>query len=195
MKVTTPYERVTEVNNCRILSLYIQAGIGLGQIPYNLFNQKLTLGVGDKKDLVIQASSQTEATIKWVADNLRLVTTGTCFVAIDEALDEMLGEKPETYMDNDSDSLRAVIYMTRCAFAHNPASPVWQIKTKYRKVFKIKPINFEIDLRQLNGKALDYSHFGGFMYMHELILHSMAIIKKYNEEAITKQGATISTNN
>ncbi len=195
MKAVTPYEKVREVNNCRIFSMYIQTGIGLGIIPYDLFDQKLTLRVGEKKDLVIEASSQTEATINFVADNLRLLTTGTCFVAIDDALDEMLEGKPVIYKDDDLDSLRAIVYMARCAFAHKPASPEWQIKKQqYRKVFKIKSIDFEIDLRELDGKALDYKHFGGLESIHKLILHSMALIKKYNDEAAKNPDAAKTKN-
>lgn len=142
-----------------VFSLYVQAGIKRGAIPRCAFNKELTVKTNGKKDVVIRPPKHEAVDIDGIADNLRVITMGTCFIAFDEALDQVFGKKPETYSDSDIDSLRAIIYMMRCAFAHTPASPKWCIKTKNRRIFSIKEINFVIDFSQLNGKRLSLTCF------------------------------------
>ena len=180
MKTLTPYMKAKAVYDSWIFSLYIQAGIKYGEIPHFIFNKELTIKTNGEIDVKIKPPTQEEPDINGIADNLRVLTMGTCFLAFDEALDKIFGEKPKTYSDNDIDSLRAIIYMMRCAFAHRPASPMWRIKRENRKIFSIKQINFEIDFNQLNGKNLIYEHHGGSQALWHLMEYCMATIKEHS---------------
>jgi len=124
MKTLTPYVKAKAVYDSWIFSLYVQARIKNGKIPRYIFNKELTIKTNGKIDVTIKPPTQGEPDINGVADNLRIITMGTCFIAFDEALNDIFGEKPKTFSDNDIDSLRAIIYMMRCAFAHTPASPM-----------------------------------------------------------------------
>lgn len=61
------------------------------------------------------------------------------------------------------DDLRNLIYMVRCAFSHNMATPIWKASgPNFARKFKLPlETDTEIDLSALNGKAFEYSHIGG----------------------------------
>ncbi|MBI4296050.1 MAG: hypothetical protein HY667_02905, partial [Chloroflexi bacterium] len=115
-----------------------------------------------------------------LADNLRLFLIGTCLIAFDSVLNQVFGAKPGKYSsDNDIHSLRAIIYMMRCAYAHTPTFPTWKIdKTQYKRKFTISEINFEIDFTSLDGKSLAIRDCGGWDGIFRLFRHCIAVIKK-----------------
>lgn len=64
-----------------------------------------------------------------------------------------------------ADELRTLIFMIRCAFAHNPALPLWEARGPEHArtislVLQGSPIS--IDLRRLHGQPFEYEHIGGF---------------------------------
>ena len=63
-----------------------------------------------------------------------------------------------------ADELQTLIYMVRCAFAHNPAMPIWEARGKdYERNLRLELEReaVSIDLVALNGKPFDYEHIGG----------------------------------
>ncbi|GEM_PF-2053675 len=182
MNTLTAYEKARAIYQCWILSLYIQTGINNRNLPHDIFTKKLTIKNNGAVVANINGSSKGTPDMNGTADNLSNITRGTCFLAFDEALDEIYGGKPASYSDNPTDSLRAIIYMMRCAFAHNPGSPEWRIKDpkskkNIKRSFKIEKINFVIDFSQLNGKALDANQHGGFCQLWRLMEYCLDIIK------------------
>jgi hypothetical protein len=96
------------------------------------------------------------------------------WIAIDEAFDKVLGKKnPKN--DSAIDDFRAVIYMFRCAFAHEISEPKWYVKDKtYRRhpyKLSVPPEcscggvdEFCFDFTSLNGqnvKTEAFKHFRG----------------------------------
>ena len=62
------------------------------------------------------------------------------------------------------DELQTLIYMVRCAFAHNPAMPAWEARGQdYERELHVQLGNeaLTIDLAALNGKPFSYKHIGG----------------------------------
>jgi len=106
---------------------------------------------------------------------------GNCFVIIDEALNQLCGEKPQHYSDTDIDALRAIIYMLRCAIAHSPTAPVWKAKGSFYRSFKISEIGYELDGRTLDGRGVEHKDYGGLVGAISLIDHSLKIVKKYSK--------------
>ncbi len=161
-----------------LLSLYVLSGIEQGVIPHSLFNEQLIIKTNGKIVATIKSPENQEVDIDVIADNLKNITLGNCFLAFDEALDQAFGAKPKQYSDSDTDSLRAIIYMMRCAFAHTPSLPKWCIKPKYRKILSLEKIHFLIDFSQLNGKELISEHHGGMFSLLQLMDYCMDEIKK-----------------
>ncbi|MCC9596983.1 MULTISPECIES: hypothetical protein [unclassified Rubrivivax] len=70
-----------------------------------------------------------------------------------------------------ADELHALIYMIRCAFAHNPALPVWEARgNDYARNIHLT-IDSEVlcvDLKTLNGRPFEYEHIGGLANWHKI---------------------------
>jgi hypothetical protein len=112
------------------------------------------------------------------ATNLRLCVLGNCFIVIDEALDGIFGDKPQNYLDTDIDALRAIIYMLRCAIAHNPTAPVWRVKGIYDNDFRIAEIGYELKAKQIDGKPVNHNHYGGLKGATSLINYSLKVVRE-----------------
>jgi hypothetical protein len=89
---------------------------------------------------------------------------GTSAMVLDAAFDAAgLKRRPQSRQPNDE--LRTLVYMVRCAFAHNPALPLWEARgQEHARVLSLlvggTPLS--INLASLHGQAFDYDHIGGF---------------------------------
>ena len=89
---------------------------------------------------------------------------GTSALVLDAAFDVAgLSRRPNSRLP--ADELRNFVYMVRCAFAHNPALPLWKATSKeYARVISVvldgSPIS--IDLQPLHNRPFEYEHIGGF---------------------------------
>jgi hypothetical protein len=173
----SPYQYALSVYDCWILSLYIKMGIWRQVIPDQLFDMKIEIMIGQSRWAIIPNREQRN--MKGVSDNLVRMSQGTCFIAFDEALNNVFGAKSKNFK-NDIDSLRAIIYILRCAFAHTPSTPKWCIKPKYKRVFEIREISFSIDFSNLDGKELQENDHGGLHNLLKLTEYCLSVLR-YNE--------------
>ncbi|GAI22388.1 unnamed protein product, partial [marine sediment metagenome] len=63
--------------------------------------------------------------------------------------------KNEPYQDTDEErrAVRCIVYMYRCAFAHNPIQPRWNVSnTNYDGIFEVPSIGYVLSTRGLDGK-------------------------------------------
>jgi hypothetical protein len=130
----------------------------------------------------ISFPSGTFATVEAVvpaAQALVGVSFGTSAVVLDAAFDVAgLTRKPNSRLPEDE--LRTLVYMVRCAFAHNPALPLWEARGKeYSRTLSL-PLNgatLSVDLHLLHAKPFDYSHIGGFANWLKMRVASEALIR------------------
>ena len=92
---------------------------------------------------------------------------GVCFgvsaIVLDAAFDVAgLKNKPTSRLD--ADELRTLVRMVRCAFAHNPALPVWEALGDYSRhlSFSVGAASVSVNLASLHGQMFKYDHIGGF---------------------------------
>lgn len=124
--------------------------------------------------------------IKAMAHNLCILALGGCFIATDEALVHEFGKfKKRQHTNNMSnlDSLRAIIFQARNAFAHTPTSPKWWFRyLDYARAYHIKDSEFNlelaIDLTGLNHKQFEIDHLGGWTGFNRLITYAMKLLQK-----------------
>ena len=88
----------------------------------------------------------TEATIP-AAQALVGVSFGVSAIVLDAAFD-VAGLKNQPASRLDADELRTLVRMVRCAFAHNPALPVWEARAR-EPVGRVHEI--EVPVRSLPG--------------------------------------------
>ncbi len=117
--------------------------------------------------------------------NLVFSTMGTLAIAVDNALDKTYGTKKPQETDT-INSLRNFFYMLRCAYAHDAMNPTWEIKTKYKRTYKViipvvalqkfkqlKPkTEYEFDFEKLNGEIVEFDYFDRFNGLMCLALYA-----------------------
>ena len=173
-KIYEPYYQITTAKELLLFTLRICDMFEKGEISEEKFNK--TIIVNNVLRINCNWKFNTFADF---ATNLRLCVLGNCFIVIDEALNEVFGNKPKEYSDTDIDALRAIIYMLRCAIAHNPTAPVWNAKGIYARDFKIAEIGYELKAKQLDKKIVKHNHYGGLKGIIPLMDYSLKIVRIY----------------
>jgi hypothetical protein len=95
------------------------------------------------------------------------INVGICFgvsaIALEAAFEAAeIARNPISRDPNDE--LRTLVYMVRCAFAHNPAKPCWEARGDFARNIQLNlgENGLSIDMVALHGNDFDYSHIGGF---------------------------------
>lgn len=110
------------------------------------------------------------------------INVSVCFGASALALDALF-EKAKIRRNPKSqdakDQLRLLVYMVRCAFAHNPAKPCWEVRGDFARKIKLDLGGKElsVDMEALHKKDFDYSHIGGFANWYKIKEMAVRIIK------------------
>jgi hypothetical protein len=175
--ILDPYNRIATAHELLVFCLSLCDALSKAEIDRTILNRSARI-------YGVEVSPKyTSEDIANHTKNLRLCVLGTCFLAVDEALDEVFGKKPRTFSDNDIDSLRAIIYMLRCAIAHGIMIPRWQVKGQYRRKFSIKEIDYEFDATTLDGEILLSRNYGSLPGVVKLLDYAMLVVRRYKEEA------------
>jgi hypothetical protein len=97
------------------------------------------------------------------AENSIRLSVGALFLALDTALEEA-GFKKDPSSQDAFGQLRILIYMCRCAFAHNVLAPHWNVQGQYQRQLKIalSSISLQLDLNKLAGQPFDIHQIGGY---------------------------------
>lgn len=103
------------------------------------------------------------------AENSILLSVGALFLALDTALAEA-GFDCDPEAESLLGQLRILIYMGRCAFAHNVLKPHWEVRGKYRRHLALEDggIKLHIDLNTLADREFDISHIGGYSQLVQI---------------------------
>ena len=97
-----------------------------------------------------------------------------------EAAYEVAGRSRKPTSRLPADELRTLVYMVRCAFAHNPALPLWKARgPQFARVILValQGSTISIDLKSLNDKPFDYEHIGGFANWMKIKTESVALLQ------------------
>lgn len=176
-KISEPYYQVTTAKELLLFTLRICDMLEKGEIVENELNKTIIVNNILRIDCNWKSHTFTD-----FATNLKLCVMGNCFIVIDEALNGIFGDRPQNYSDTDIDALRAIIYMLRCAVAHNPTAPVWNAKGVYCRDFRIAEIRYELRVKQLNNIPVNHSHYGGLKGVISLIDYSLKTVKEYGSK-------------
>ena len=177
--MTRAYERAYTIFQTWIFSSYIRYAADNRQMPESWFspNSKFENFGSDIRLLNRRDLSG------W-SRNLNNLAKGMCFIAFDEALDNMYKPKDQInlakdYLILEHGVLRVIVYMFRNAIAHNPANPVWRIKRTYQSigVLKLSQIGFEINISNLDQKPLNDSQYGGADQLLNLMEYCLLVIE------------------
>lgn len=78
------------------------------------------------------------------------------------------------------DDIGIIVYMVRCAFAHNIADPKWKVKTRFLKQVSLilDGEKISINFEQLNGHQFKYDDIGGLLNWYRIKNAAVSTIKK-----------------
>lgn len=180
-------EEIDEALNILDLTIRLQTGFRVGFISSECFQRKMEVNKDTHSALDNDYFYNKKPILKNRFRNLVLTTIGMVSCALDRALDQKFGNKnPKDH--SEIGSVRNIIYMIRCAFAHDPCNPIWECKSKYTESPYVLTIDksvskriifgenipqalaFEFDFKKLNGMGLSFEHFNaldGFFLLAE----------------------------
>ena len=110
------------------------------------------------------------------------INVGICFgvsaIVLDAAF-EAAKIKCNPNSRDSKDELRTLVYMVRCAFAHNPAKPCWEARGNFARNIQLNlgENDLSIDMVALHGNDFDYSHIGGFANWYKIREKAVRVIK------------------
>jgi hypothetical protein len=168
-----------------VLAYYIKAIIKQKLIDTEIFKQPLP--VLDEDEVVafhpLWQMQDPTFDLTGVVDNMERATMGSCAVVLNTALEETFGLAHVSTSEDDLDSARAIVYMMRCAYAHTPTSPVWNIRNPlFKRVFRIKKIGLAVDFTALDGKKLEMSDHGGLKGFVSLVTYCIDQLKMHRNK-------------
>ncbi len=110
------------------------------------------------------------------------INVGICFgvsaIVLDAAF-EAAKIKPNPNSRDPKDELRTLVYMVRCAFAHNLAKPCWEARRNFARNIQLNLGEnvLSIDMVALHENAFEYSHIGGFANWYTIRDKAVGVIK------------------
>jgi hypothetical protein len=108
-------------------------------------------------------------------------------IAADRALDDVFGKPRPLDQEsplqsaaalNDRDATRAIMYMLRNAYAHDPLNPRWLCKGVRVGVFRIKAIGFTLDTTSLDGQPWNIAHVNGQLEYFKLLDYCQKLVSE-----------------
>ncbi len=96
------------------------------------------------------------------AENSYGITFGFTSIVLDDAL-QSIGIKCDPSDHTPNGMLRTLVYMIRCAYAHNMMYPKWEVRGNYAHPLRIvlQYETLELDLSQKNGQPFVINDIGG----------------------------------
>ena len=107
-----------------------------------------------------------------------LITVGAMALAMDRGFEEIKVARDPKATDS-TGRLRLLIYMIRCAYAHDVASPCWQARGDFQRqlIIDLDPNPLTLDLADVNGKPFNVEQIGGYYNWDRLYRMVLAILK------------------
>jgi hypothetical protein len=157
----TALEKIDQAFLQLSFSIKIMAYIELGRVSKDDLDQEMHVRL-PRKDLILKKDMfNTPDDIILAAQNAYVITLGFSAIALDTILDES-GFTRAAAPDNVRD-LRDLIYMVRCAFAHDMMHPQWVARGPFARTLRVYLPHWTIvvDAAALNGKVFDLDQIGG----------------------------------
>ncbi len=123
------------------------------------FDVELTW-LGKFSSIVIpQNSFKTYDDLKIAAENIYSITLGFTSIVLNDALESKRG-KCNRSDNSPNGKLQRLVYMIRCAYAHNMMYPKWEIKSTYISPIRIRLKHqiLKLDLTKKNGQPFVFKN-------------------------------------
>lgn len=165
----------SQIENCILvwsLAANVHCSAENGKLLKSHLFDNVSVETGDEGVSFSGPSSQ--ANLVDVSYNLFLAAFGTCATGVDVALDQQHGGK-ERLANDVVNSVRNIIYLVRCCFAHGPLVPKWEVQGQLLREHRVTLTGRTIALSadRLNGQAFKPSDVGGLEGFCLLLKHAL----------------------
>ena len=141
----------------------------LGHLDRNKFDTDVTI-ILEQGNIGFSSGNFAEQESIVVASQMLVGTSFGVSAIILDAVYEAAGIEKNINSREPQDDLRILVYMVRCAFAHNLAAPKWEARGQdYAREFNL-PLDqgTKIDLTSINGSVFEYDHIGGLSQWYKI---------------------------
>lgn len=103
------------------------------------------------------------------AENCVLITVGFTSIVLDTSL-QSIGKKPDPKDRSSDGMLRSLIYMIRCAYAHDMMHPKWEVRGNYVQPLEIQLQSdiLRLDLLKRHNQLFNIEDIGGYENYFEI---------------------------
>ena len=179
--IETPLAAARAAREYVLVTAFLWEAVLRGSVSIEQLAESFPL---DEHNVAVWPTRTQEYLRTWVW-NIFLSSFAISAQGVDHALDDAFGPKPKGAPAKmcDLDATRTVVYMIRCAFAHNPFNPQWKVKAAYRGLFRIREIGLELDTTRLHGIDLDVAQLGGPIAYVKLLNLCVKFLKQSPDQA------------
>lgn len=167
---TSPDEKVTkalkDIEQAFLqleFSLKLLCYTELGKICKSEFDTVTLIGPVEDRIHFKHDTFSTYADLEFGAENGCLITAGACAIVLDRCLTDVgLHSNPSD--KSPKGMLRKLVYMIRCAYAHDIMYPKWKVKGLYRQPVEVRLSRemFRLDLSKKDGNDFRMQDIGGY---------------------------------
>ena len=131
-----------------------------GQISRDALDITLTFQSDDHKMILVLPDRIFENDDDFILafENNLSIAFGAAAITLDRSREEA-GHRLPNSIETEAEHCIALVYLIRCAFAHDIAEPRWKIKDRFQRLYSFGGLNF--DLTKLDGQKFDYLQIGG----------------------------------
>ena len=150
-----------------------------GLLDAGLFSKDFTLVNEDDPSTGIQVrAAEKPIPPDLILENIMMNVAATCFLQYDQLAAQKLGEGNRfAHPDADIRNTCTILYLVRCAFAHNPLIPTWLIKPRFQnQILEIPAIGLRLDTTGLHRNIDVVPRIGGWVGAIRLLQHAHRLI-------------------
>lgn len=164
-----PIERIDQAFLQLEFAIKLMNYVELGRLNKDEFDLYTLIKLERKNIRFGDNTFHTYKELKNAAINNYLITLGMSVITLETSLQDA-GIYNDLYDFSSKGQLRALVYMIRCAFAHDMMTPCWKVDSRYQRIIELNlgGGKISIDLCKLNGMAFEDSHIGGIETYYEI---------------------------
>ncbi len=185
----TPIQVIQAAMGALVFNAFIADAIDANLITPSSFRPEAILKAENYGVIIRKIFSMEEVVLS--GRNNLLMALGTAAIATDTALDAVFTKNNKAHDTTPLGSARVIIFQIRCAFAHDPLTPVWRAdldryKHRYRVIVPVpiesgstEPRAIEFHPPSLQGKQLSFLDFGGVSGYISLLRYCLEEVAKH----------------
>ena len=177
--VDNPERSLVTSLNTLFNAMRIVQGTRQGKIDPALFSTSFKLVNEEDQSQGLQVNpAQTPIPADLIAENMMMNVAAACFLQHDEVARQVFsGGTRFRHSDAEIRNTCSILFLVRCAFAHNPLIPTWLIDSRFRdKLYDVPEIGLQLNTTGLHRQVGVLPRIGGWVgavkllgYAHKLI--------------------------